>query len=539
MTGNATFGDFWGRSAARLIPGRDQAAMPVSPGDAAATAAALQRLVSVIARYLDDEERWVNPEGRGPWSIALCEGRGAVRRAAACLEGWQADGLEAGYEEGTLAWDLAEAAGTLLLGRDLLQTHFTTRADGSRADLSDWARAVASPPVSRALLAVLAAHARAAAVRVSALPWPPGSSRYAAVTASRHLTAFGAAVQAAHVQAPVPDADLRLLEAIPVNAVPERQEPTGTEQTAELAAGVISAAERVRHGARDLASRGRWSPGMNATSMRQTAAACVVTSDSCEVILRSLMARAGELGNPDLRDYLAEVADKAAGARRTWLAAARGWDQMTTDSLGRMTPAAADALGMALWTGRLAYADPSWTPARGPSQEARAPGCLAPDHAGLATAVAAVHYASAAVQRLAEAGGEQIRTAESAGRLYVPTRSLPELQYDVPRRMADAPKSRVDEVLRLYSGAAEASAASSLAVAVAADMTGAPSRVLSAAAQAISRRGDATPPVELDVQTLSWLDMTRSGASRARRWPASRQLTNRSPARSIELELEP
>jgi hypothetical protein len=497
MTGNATFGDFWARSAASLIQGQGQPDAADRPAEAAAVAAALRRLLTVITRYLDDEVRWLNPEGLGPWSRALVQSRIAVQHAVAILAECPAAGREPPGGEGATARDLSDAAGTLQLARDLLQTHFTAGPRGSRTDRSDWAPVIASPQVSRALLGVLAAQARAAAARVSALLLPDGIAdppgRAALRRANPWLNAFDSAVRSAHFLDPVPDADLHLLEAVPVNAVAGRQAPTGAEQTAELAAGLISVAERVQRGARELAGRARWDPGMNAASMRQTAGACVVTSDSCEVILRSLADRAGELGQPELRDFLGQVAARAAAARRSWLAAARGWDQMATDAPGRMTPFAADALGMALWTGRLAYADPSWTPARGPSQQLRQPGSLAPDEAGLGTVIAAVHYASAAVMRLGEAGEQQIRVAAAAGRLYVPTRSLPE-DYDVPRRMAKAPQSRVDTVLQAYSLAAEASVTSTLAVAAAAEVTGAPSRVLSAAARAAGNtRGGPLP----------------------------------------------
>jgi hypothetical protein len=552
MTGNATFGDFWARSAASLIQGQGQ---PVTghwlasercldareaadrPAEAAAAAPALRRLLTVITRYLDDEERWLNPGGCGPWSLALNQSRNAVCQAAAILAEFPAADRETPGGEGGVARDLSDAAGTLLLARDLLQTHFATRPDGGWSDRSDWAPVIASEQISRALLAVLAAHARAAAARVSVLLLPDGSpdppGRAALRRANPWLIAFDKAVQDAHSWDPVPDADLRLLEAIPLNAVAGRQLPTGAEQTAELAAGVISAAERVQRSARDLAGRAPWDPGMNAASMRQTAAACIVASDSCEVILRSLAVRARELGQPKLRDFLDQVAAKAAGARRTWMATAQGWDHMTTDAPGRITPSAADALGMALWTGRLAYSDPSWTPARGPSQNFREPGSLAPDEAGLGAVIAAVHYATAAVMRLGEAGEQQTRVAAAAGRLYVTTRSLPERGYDVPRRMAKAPQSRVNAVLQAYSRATEASATSTRALAAAADITGAPSRVLSAAARAVTGTRSEPLPQGLVMRLLMQPGMQLvAGAN-----PSYRQrLPGRAANRGTELE---
>jgi hypothetical protein len=57
--------------------------------------------------------------------------------------------------------------------------------------------------------------------------------------------------------------------------------------------------------------------------------------------------------------------------RRTWLAIAHVWDTIVTDTRGYLSRPAAEAGQLALWTGRLAYADPAWTPARGPSPAVR------------------------------------------------------------------------------------------------------------------------------------------------------------------------
>jgi hypothetical protein len=106
--------------------------------------------------------------------------------------------------------------------------------------------------------------------------------------------------------------------------------------------------------------------GLTAESMRHTAASCVVTSFNCEIILRSLACQAGRASYRHLAPDLEDAADHTARARHAWLAAARSWDDLTTETQGRLSEAAAEAGNLALWTGRLAYADPQWTPARGP-----------------------------------------------------------------------------------------------------------------------------------------------------------------------------
>jgi hypothetical protein len=85
---------------------------------------------------------------------------------------------------------------------------------------------------------------------------------------------------------------------------------------------------------------------------------------------------------------------------------------MTTDTRGTVSPAAAETADLALWTGRLAYADPSCTPALGPSQATRTPQALAPEPGDLPTVVAAVRQASQTmtriVRRLKGIGGEAV-----------------------------------------------------------------------------------------------------------------------------------
>ena len=86
--------------------------------------------------------------------------------------------------------------------------------------------------------------------------------------------------------------------------------------------------------------------------------------------------------------------------------------------------------------------------------------------------------------RAAHTDLDTLRTAASAGRLYVTTRSLPELQYDVPRPYADAPQDRIAAALDAYANAADTCRAVLHSAAQVAAALDAPSRVLSAAEQA-------------------------------------------------------
>ena len=396
----------------------------------------MRGLAGTVGRYLDDVRIDMGVARGNPdvWNQALAQGRGAVRNAAAdlacerCAAVWPQlrDGPGA-IRSDSLAGRLAAAVTSLTVARDLLHTHFTADPDGLRAERSDWAPVIASAPVNRALLAGLADHVGAAARQVQTMHLssdivgdrahsPAGELWRHVRRAARDLESFSLAVQAARWQAPVPDADVGLLKAIPLNSAPERKIPAASDAVPALCAGTAGAAQRVRHALRGGAERARWAPDLTAESMRHTAASCVVTSFNCEIILRSLARQAGRAGYRHLVPDLEDAADNTVGARHAWLAAARSWDDLTTESQGRLSEAAVEAGNLALWTGRLAYADPQWTPARGPVHALREPDSLAADPAAFAGVVAAVHYSADALHRVAAASQDQVLAAAGAGR---------------------------------------------------------------------------------------------------------------------------
>ena len=89
------------------------------------------------------------------------------------------------------------------------------------------------------------------------------------------------------------------------------------------------------------------------------------------------------------------------------------------------------------------------------------PASLAPGAAAFTEIASAMHYTADSPARAAHTDLDTLRTAASAGRLYVTTRSLPELQYDVPRPYADAPRDRI----AAYADAANERRASTLVAA--------------------------------------------------------------------------
>jgi hypothetical protein len=235
--------------------------------------------------------------------------------------------------------------------------------------------------------------------------------------------------------------------------------------------------------------------------MRHIAASCVVTSFNCEIILRSLARQAGQAGYQHLVPDLTDAADNTAGARHAWLAAARSWDELTTESQGRLSGVAADAGNLALRTGRLAYADPYWTPARGPVHALREPASLAADPAAFTSVVAAVHYSADTLPRIAAASQDQVLAAAGAGRLYVPVRLGPGPEYRFSprsRQFTPAPGSRVEALLAAYAQSAEASQAVVHSAGRLAEATGAPSRVLAVAERYAGLARRLTPRGQLE-----------------------------------------
>ena len=287
----------------------------------------------------------------------------------------------------------------------------------------------------------------------------------------------------------MPAGDLRLLHAIPVNALARRHVPAGAESIADLCQGAIDSAERVRHHARSAVSRASWSPSMTRESLRQTAAYSTVISHNCHLLLRALADRAAYYGSAGVSSQLLESAGAAGNARHAWLQTAGAWHQITTDTRRAIAPAAAETADLALWTGRLAYAYPSWTPALGPSHATRPPENLAPEPGDLPGVVAAVHHACETLNQLAAADHSQIITAGRAGRLLVPTRSIP----DIPYPFGPATGAHLEPLLSAYRDAEATSVQATTDIAAIATAVRAPSQILTTARAVVQASRDGAP----------------------------------------------
>jgi hypothetical protein len=323
------YGDFF-QQATVLLHRRHHPVLQPGPQQALVMTFAMRRIITVLSRYLDDL-RIDTAAARGvpdPWVQALTESRRAMRRAMEALTCKRCSAAWPALSEGadppaippdSLAARLHAAAAALMAGRDLLQTHFTA----DRAPRSDWAPAITSAPVSRALLAGLAACAAAAAPVESGVLQPaPGAEhgQEEAVwrhirTASRQLRALNRSVERARQHTPALGDDVRLLHTIPVDAPPAHRLPAPGGPIEELCAGTINTVHRASHTLRGNTEQARWASDLTAESFRQIAASCVVTSINCEVILRTLTRRARYLRHGHLTPGLNDAAGADAYAR--------------------------------------------------------------------------------------------------------------------------------------------------------------------------------------------------------------------------------
>jgi hypothetical protein len=512
----AAFGDFLGAGrlhleAATGAGDRQAACLPdvVPP---------LYRLVTVMSRYFEDLAPRDEIEGADQtdlevWERAILDAGAAVRVAAGCLYRAAADlgpGGPVSRPASSRARHLAGAATGLAVGRDLLHTHIATDPAGLARERSDWAPAVTSLPVTRALAAEIAAwSARLAplAARLAGLA-PPHISRRPAdqlflsspreelASAGRWLRAASAALRPALDEDPVRAQDAELLHAIPAAFPPPRQ-PLGpaAESVAGLCDGITLSASRLR--AAIHRSPDSWPAEVTPGGWQWTAQAAAVTSHLGEMALRSLAIRAAQLPGLGMTGArLESTAGSLSGMRTAWQQVGLKWDTFITERRAPPTLAMSEASDLLLRMGRLVWDNPRWTPARAGCGPRRDPAAVAPGTAAFAAAVSAAHQAADALAQVAITDTAAVQAAARTGQLYVPTRSLP-ARYDVPRPVAPALNRTVRELRDAYHDAAETSAQAARELGELAIAVGGPSKALAlarAAALVPSRRRDRQHP---------------------------------------------
>lgn len=467
MTGRAVFGDFIVAARRHLgSPGSFREAVGQG-GSVPEISHSLLRIVLVMGRYVQDVDIGPAPvPGQGGpaltgWDRAGAEAREALTSAAVSLYGDPVGGRRPGATAGSeIVRRLNAASASLTYGRDLLHTHLARGPRGGRQLRSEWGEVITAPPLTWALLAEMGSLAHQLAPLGPGLAHTPGA--HGSPEARRRLNAAcqclqnaAASIRIAQRHEPVSAADRDLLHAVPINAVPLRRLPDGSEPVTTLCEGVTATAERARHAAWASSMQPAWSPDMTVDSLRQVAAASTVTSHHCEILLRSLATRAG--GAPDgFHARLLQAADAAGRTRTRWLRVVHALDQVTTDTQG-LSQTATAASDLALWSGRLAYCDPQWTLASKPSHQARPPHSLAPEPDDIPRVTAAIYHACDTMASLAQANRKQIRAAARAERFLVPTESQPGA-FDILLPFTPASPDHIDAMLTLYQFTSKASA---------------------------------------------------------------------------------
>lgn len=504
----AVFGDFLG-------PGRQHLEAAVTAGDRQAAdlpamVPPLHRLVTVMSLCLEDlapcdEIEAADRTDLHVWERGVIDAGVALRIAVDCLRrsvAYLSPGEPLSGPIPARARHLADAARELAAGRDLLQTHIVLGPDGFAQERSEWASAVRSLPVTRALANEMAAWSVRLApftAWLADLATPLISRRLTAqppreelASASEWLHAVSVALRPALETDPVRTLDAELLHAIPAAFPPPRQ-PLGSaaESVAELCDGITVSASRLRAAVHRGRDRSGWSPDVTSGGWQWMAQAAAITSHLSELALRSLAIRAGQLtGLTTTELRLHGAADAMIGMRTAWQQVDLKWNTVITERRLLPTLMMSEASDLLLRVGRLIWDNPQWTPARADCGLRRDPAALAPGMAAFMAVVSAAHQVADALACVAVIDTATVQVAAQAGRLYVPTRSLP-MGFDVPRAFAPALTSTVLELRDAYHGAAEASTQAAreldeLAIAVAA-----PSKALGlarAAALVPSRR---------------------------------------------------
>lgn len=509
---STVFGDFLGAGRKHLeaaVAGRDRqdTCLP-------AVAPSLQRLVTIMSLYLEDLAPCDDIEAAGRtdlhvWERAVIDTGAALHIAADCLYRSAAD-LSASEPVSepapSRARHLADAATELMAARDLLHTHVMLGPDRLVQERSEWAPVVTSLPVTRAIsneIAVWSARLAPFTAWLAGLATPHISRRLTdqlfvlspreeLASASQWLRAASAALHPALDADPVRAVDLQLLRAIPAAFPPQRQ-PLGAaaESITELCNGIAVSASRLRAAVHRSQDRVSWSPDVTSGGWQWMAQAAAVTTHLSELALCSLATRVGRLPSlPVTEAQLHGAADAMIGMRAAWQRVDLMWNTIITEQRLLPTLAMSEAGDLLLRMGRLVWDNPQWTPARAHRSPRRSPAALAPGKTAFTAVLSAAHQAADALARVAATDITTVQAAARAGRLYMPTRSLPE-GYDVPRPFAPALVSTVLDLQDAYRSAAEASTQAARELDEIAIAVAAPSKALAlarAAAVAQTRR---------------------------------------------------
>jgi hypothetical protein len=404
------------------------------PGARAEITIELDRLLAVMNRYAAGAA----PPGGGLEAIA--GGRDAEQLAAGTsLVITRAAGhiSDAVRNLGTVppshghpvAGHLRAATDSLYAGRDVLGSHVPAAGEPGAA-VSAWLAVIRSRPVGAALMRELGRYCLQLASVTALLTRPLGGrvagfpldARQAAGAATEWLAFAGSALAVTGGLEPGAGGGSLLLHAIPADRTPPRQPPVPGEPVPALAAGIIAASDRLTHLARHAAAG---QAAASSACCRHDALAAAAISHASHLLLTALASRAAALQAPPATSQgLRHAAGLTGQAQQSWHAAARAWDPVSTGTSKRLTGLSAELTDLVLRTGRLARANPHWTPARRDQSPLRDPADLAPALADFTAVLTAIADATEACIRIART--DEHATAATAARhgIYTPARYL-------------------------------------------------------------------------------------------------------------------
>jgi hypothetical protein len=332
------------------------------------------------------------------------------------------------------------------------------------------------------------------ATRVASATSPTSSTAQAALrTAAERLWAASQIATRADSDAAI---GRDLVRGFPLATPPDRRKSDHAEATAELYAGITASADRLRAFAFTMPEWAATSPQISGPVWRYTAHAAAIVSHVGSLILQALAERAEQLPTPSANTGpITQAASAMATAKQAWEQAATMWRTITTDTQAKESPATIETSDLVLRIGRLAFADPLWTPTRAHRAQLRDPATLAADPADFRLVLAAVHQATDALARMAAADLAAITTVGSASRFYMPETVLwspnPQAQD-----YSTAPRDRVMLVQDVYQVIVSTSQRATRALDDLALDCAAPSRIIALARKAapLGNRPQLTDP---------------------------------------------
>jgi hypothetical protein len=485
----ATFGDLLTPARRHLQAAADFPGSAVHGDSIAAAARATSRLTRTLSSCLGA----VAPHGMAevitsrelhPQTQAAVTAREALRLADDGLRAAATDGGEPGAAPDPLTAHLSAAATALAAGQDLLRGHFTTDPHDRWSTRSNWSAVICSNSITRALTAEVANWSQRLAFITTRLslasqadPALQGPSRQGLAGASHWLLTAGTLLAAERDDLTIAT-DTELLHVVPAILGPEPLRRQGPETADELVQGIAASTARLQVIMRAPAADAVWSTELTADSWRWSATGAAVMSHISELTLNTLGERSGLFADgAALGGQLRSSAESAARACACWRQVATAWNEITTETRGLTAPSVADTSDLVVRLGRLAFANPAWTPVRAQRAPLRDPADLAPDAAQARLVLSAIHHTAETLAHVASADMAAVTTASSAWRLFTPTRALPDY-YDIPYRHGHATPARVADLLSAYKAASEASDRAVTSLDAAALAMDAPSRIL-------------------------------------------------------------